>query len=451
MTFAPYSGGEILGLGPDQAVVCTAYPMVLQTDGFFGNPSTKFTWQDGSTADNLTITQPGTYQISVDYGLSCVVPDAITITAAAVPAELVAAGSSVSTLNICEANGYAYYRGDGTNLPADKAYIAINANGNAFSPASVTGDNSGNLTGGAGTFTNTGNGYYQSTDGSNTFRISKRLYSIDAPGSYTTSGGVKVRIYYADADMAAMQADAMPGNAAIGARGWFKYANNTASGTVTAMTPSGLSSSTILTPSATGTENGLNYVEFLVESFSTFGYFATTSKSLPVQLISFNATPVENAVELKWATSQELNSSHFEVQRSTDSKNWNTVEKVSAKESSKVLQSYKAMDSAPLKGLSYYRLKMVDLDDTYAYSTIKQVNMSANHPILYPNPATTYVQVPGIADQKVDIYNTQGALYLQVQIKNGRINTEKLIPGVYMLRTVTGQGTTSVHKFVIGH
>ncbi len=84
-TIAPYNGAApIYGLGPDIAVAPASYPIVLHTDGFFGSPSSQYTWNNGSTADSLIITGPGTYSVTVFFPDGCSISDNIVVTNAVV-------------------------------------------------------------------------------------------------------------------------------------------------------------------------------------------------------------------------------------------------------------------------------------------------------------------------------------------------------------------------------
>lgn len=77
---APYDGAApIYGLGPDVSTVLANFPMTLRTDGFFGSPSSQYTWNDNSTADTLEITGPGTYSVNVSFPDGCSISDEITV------------------------------------------------------------------------------------------------------------------------------------------------------------------------------------------------------------------------------------------------------------------------------------------------------------------------------------------------------------------------------------
>lgn len=78
---APYNGAApIYGLGPDTALLATDFPYVLRTDGFFGVPSSQYTWNNNSTADSLVISDTGVYSVTVNFVDGCTISDNIHIT-----------------------------------------------------------------------------------------------------------------------------------------------------------------------------------------------------------------------------------------------------------------------------------------------------------------------------------------------------------------------------------
>lgn len=80
-SMAPYDGAApIEGLGPDTLISPSDWPYVLHTNGFFGAPSSQYTWGNGSVADTLEVTGPGTYNVSVTFPDGCNIKDTIVLT-----------------------------------------------------------------------------------------------------------------------------------------------------------------------------------------------------------------------------------------------------------------------------------------------------------------------------------------------------------------------------------
>ncbi|MBO9152171.1 Calx-beta domain-containing protein [Chitinophaga sp. GCM10012297] len=78
---SPYdNSATITGFGPDRTVCADAFPVVLNTDGFFAGPSATYLWTGGSTGKTLSVTDGGTYKVTVQYPDGCSISDEITIT-----------------------------------------------------------------------------------------------------------------------------------------------------------------------------------------------------------------------------------------------------------------------------------------------------------------------------------------------------------------------------------
>lgn len=89
---------------------------------------------------------------------------------------------------------------------------------------------------------------------------------------------------------------------------------------------------------------------------------------LPVELTQFQVAEKPNSTELHWRTASETNNDGFEVQRSSDGKQWSFLDFVSGHGTSIESFSYVYRDQQPLLGLSYYRLKQIDFDGAFEYS-----------------------------------------------------------------------------------
>lgn len=183
-----------------------------------------------------------------------------------------------------------------------------------------------------------------------------------------------------------------------------------------------------------------------------FGFY---DKALPVKLLNFNGKVSDaNQVDLTWSTSEELNSSHFEIQRSANGKDWNNIGQVSAQGESRISQAYYFTDMKPSRGDNMYRLKMVDLDATFSYSRI--INMKIENAFsltLFPNPASDRLTITasnGSAIQKVQIYSLIGKLVQEVTApQNGELNVQSYAAGTYMLRILSADGSVEVRRIAI--
>lgn len=116
----------------------------------------------------------------------------------------------------------------------------------------------------------------------------------------------------------------------------------------------------------------------------------SASNNPGIEYASLAATATETSVIINWVTISELNNNHFEVERSTDMKEFKTVAMVLdgfAATGNTNGKSYKFKEAAGdvKKGKTvYYRLKQIDNDNHVHYSAIMAVQMNATVTI-YPN------------------------------------------------------------------
>jgi hypothetical protein len=169
----------------------------------------------------------------------------------------------------------------------------------------------------------------------------------------------------------------------------------------------------------------------------------TPCTTLPVQLLKFDAVVKENSyVDLSWSTASEINSSYFAVEKTTNGVQWDLVETQQAKGTTNIMHNYTGMDLEPIKGESYYRLKMVDEDGNFIYSEIKPVFIRTPvEAILYPNPSRDLVTVEFEGKIKsqtaVEVRSALGDLITTIPL-NGEINrfafsVDHLPDGIYFL------------------
>lgn len=150
------------------------------------------------------------------------------------------------------------------------------------------------------------------------------------------------------------------------------------------------------------------------------------AQTLPVKLITFTGRLNGTRVDLNWVTANEINSKHFEVQRSSDARNYSTIATVAAKGNSSTVTSYFQVDPSPMNGINYYRLKMVDLDGSFEYSNVVIIRIENNMQLvtkIAPNPFTG----------KVDVYLTlthNTMVDFRFIDMNGRIVFSKSVKGL---------------------
>jgi hypothetical protein len=192
-------------------------------------------------------------------------------------------------------------------------------------------------------------------------------------------------------------------------------------------------------------------VEGYSGGFSPFSIGEEGLEPLPVTLSKFTATYSKPIVALDWETTQEEQSSHFEVERSTNASDWQKLGTVAAQGQSFVAVNYAFKDLFPLPLVNYYRLKQVDFDGGYAYSPIRVVLQSDQSEFatqLWPNPNNGSFKVQTHTVSNYVLTGVSGK-----QLDAGRIYEEKtfegLTPGVYFLTLEYGGKTEQLKVMVL--
>ncbi|ACT94519.1 T9SS type A sorting domain-containing protein [Dyadobacter fermentans] len=175
--------------------------------------------------------------------------------------------------------------------------------------------------------------------------------------------------------------------------------------------------------------------------------------NFPVELDEFSVKKEENTAILEWSTAVEINSSQFDVQRSSDGHNWRTLASVTAKGNSQTQVRYSARDTDPLNGENLYRLHMIDTDGSSTYSMIRNLRFEFEPVAFFPNPARDMLQIK-TSDwskiQQISIKNTKGqAVYISAGSKARQIDLSSLKVGIYILEILTHNGEINTYRIAI--
>jgi len=180
-----------------------------------------------------------------------------------------------------------------------------------------------------------------------------------------------------------------------------------------------------------------------ISGFSQFG-IGQTSGALAITLLNFDAKRVDDKnVLLNWTTTSENNNAGFDVERKLENEDQFSKVGFVASEalngSSAVRLNYFYNDANAYDGMSYYRLKQVDVNGHYSYSAIKLVNGSKlNSIITYPMPANDKINLVAENINPHSYYmllSNSGRTIAQGSINAGKttINTAQLPAGSYII------------------
>lgn len=172
---------------------------------------------------------------------------------------------------------------------------------------------------------------------------------------------------------------------------------------------------------------------------------AAITSPLPIKLLSFDATPNHETVDLEWVTATEINNDHFTLERSVNGIDFEPIGSVKGAGNSSRTLNYLFVDERPLYGVSYYRLKQTDFDGKYSYSQIVAIRISKDNAIFIqagPVPAKDHIRLTctGSTNFSPELYELDGRLIRSFPILTdgySDLDISDLAKGTYLLRITT--------------
>ncbi|MBO9614711.1 MAG: T9SS type A sorting domain-containing protein [Dyadobacter sp.] len=177
------------------------------------------------------------------------------------------------------------------------------------------------------------------------------------------------------------------------------------------------------------------------------------SDPLPVKMAYFEVQKREAVASLEWRTTEEINSARFDVQRSTDARDWRVVGSVEAAFESNTARNYTFIDSIPEPGLNYYRLKMVDADSSFTFSGIRSISFPEfSWAEVYPNPVDDLLRIV-IRNHKVNnvrLISHSGIVRLSRQVTSPSftISMKQFPTGMYYIHFEQADGAVKIFKLM---
>ena len=258
---------------------------------------------------------------------------------------------------------------------------------------------------------------------------------------------VKVRLYISKAELDALVADPLSGLGSIVQLKVLK--NNDPCGASIASSTTLLAPTNILPADLQHGANGY-VLQVNISGFSSF-YFGANNIVLPLNLITFTGSLQNNNTTtlLNWKTANEINASHFIIERSTDKQSFEQIGRVAAtgNSSAETRYNYSDLNVANLQAQHvFYRLKVFDISGSYRYSNIIRVSLPGieSNMTISPNPAVTDVKASITSAEDCDaewqVVDISGRIVLQNSatfIKGNNeliINMSQLASGSYYLK-----------------
>lgn len=170
---------------------------------------------------------------------------------------------------------------------------------------------------------------------------------------------------------------------------------------------------------------------------------------LPVEIMNFTASRLDDQmVKVNWTVGVEQNLKEYEIERKFENEpNFNKINAVEANG----YPSYSQNDNNHFTGISYYRLKMINLDGSFKYSKIVTVNGIINQPSLsiYPNPSAGIFNISTTNFTnaiEIKVTDLVGKVIVNQQVEANTItnlNLENQTKGIYLFHLKSGNFETT--------
>lgn len=174
---------------------------------------------------------------------------------------------------------------------------------------------------------------------------------------------------------------------------------------------------------------------------------ADNSAPLSVKVLSFDAIKKgANAALINWSLQGDGKQYVYTIERSADSKVYETIAKLDATFNNEVFRS-SFLDEKPNAGRNFYRLKIEDETGNASYSTVKMINFEAEKATeIFPNPTkgSFTVATPNEVPSKIQIVDVQGRTISEVipQATETKVDISDLAAGTYFVKIVSASGQT---------
>jgi hypothetical protein len=185
---------------------------------------------------------------------------------------------------------------------------------------------------------------------------------------------------------------------------------------------------------------------------------------LPVQKLELVASLNGTAVTVNWITENEINTTKFFVERSSDNNNFVQVNELSAAGNFTGIKNYNVQnDITALSGTAvvYYRIKLVNADGKQQYSNTAAVRLANISSVkTWPNPVVTNVNISLFSEvktnMKIRIINAAGSIVYAADYNitkgNNQVSVNNLgnLPkGMYLLQLSDEQGNIQSTQKII--
>lgn len=152
----------------------------------------------------------------------------------------------------------------------------------------------------------------------------------------------------------------------------------------------------------------------------------TCNTGLPVSLLTFEGQQEGSGNLISWVTASEENNDYFELERSVDAENFESIATIAGNGTTTEIKEYEFFDRTPVTD-GYYRLKQVDYDGKTSHSEVIYLSRKQNITEPYPNPFSDNLVVSLDETAELKVIRVDGSVVLSREYPAGNHNIGDLL------------------------
>ena len=179
--------------------------------------------------------------------------------------------------------------------------------------------------------------------------------------------------------------------------------------------------------------------------------------TMPVNFTSFYISKSAENIQLNWSTDKEINNSHFDVERSFNGIDWKKIAVVFGSGNSNNVNNYNYNDKNVSNPVVYYRLRQVDIDGRFIYSSIKTIRAgeAVSAVRIYGSEKNVVIDLNTSVKNNlvVSVVNANGQVITRQSFSNPsykiNLNLQNATSGTYIVQVTDNKGWAEVKKVIL--
>jgi hypothetical protein len=190
----------------------------------------------------------------------------------------------------------------------------------------------------------------------------------------------------------------------------------------------------------TGTTSAGSVTSNAISTWSPFTLGSIVNSTLPLHWLNIGGSLNSSKQAVINFKVNETNVANYQIEKSNDGRVFYSIANISSKGNGE--NTYQFTEPTVIDGIKYYRIKQIDADGRYSYSTIIRLSNDVKGSInIYPNPVKDIVTIGGaISGTKAILTDISGKVLQQINITSTVFSVDMGMysSGIYLLKTQEG-------------